>query len=366
MLAPLPPDQDRRLAALGRYQILDTPAEARFNEIVTLASRVCEVPVALISFVESWRQWFKAETGLGACETPIDQSICSHAILTEGVFEIPDTTLDPRTVDNPLCQGEDAFRFYAGAVLRTPEGYALGTLCVLDRQPRTLTPVQRDTLASLASLVMRELELRLALKREEVLRREIDHRVKNSLASIGSIIELQASRSQSPEARDALDAVRQRLLSLVSLHEELYLAGSGDKVRLDRLLERTATMQRNLLPAAITIQTRVEPATLDSRKANAIALLVNEFVANAGKYAFPGGRQGRVSIRGWHADAGYVLECSDNGVADDVSLEALSASTGLGMRIIAASAASLPARADWSIAEPGLRLQVSMGALSRA
>ena len=366
MLASPHPQQDARLRSLERYGILDTDPEPAFDDIVDLIAAICEVPVALVSFVQADRQWFKAETGTGLCETPIEQSICSHAILEDDLLEVSDTWEDPRTADNPLCRGEAPFRFYAGAVLRDGEGLPLGTLCVLDRVPRRLNQVQRKALTALAGQVMRELELRLALRREELLRREIDHRVKNSLTSIGALISLQSARTVHAETRDALDSVRQRVAALTSLHAELHDASDGVQVRLDRFLRRAADAMRGMLGDGVSLQIDVEPATLDSRQANSIALLVNEFVANAAKHAFPGGRRGRVMIRGRHGDDGYLLDCSDDGVGDAETIAAFERSDGLGMRIISASAASIPGKSYWSAGEPGLRLLVEMGALDRA
>jgi GAF domain-containing protein len=153
-----------RLAALRRYEILDTPTEAEFDDFTQLAAHVCGVPIALISLVETNRQWFKSEIGLGVRETPLDVSICRHAILQPGLFVVPDTTLDPRFQHNPLVTGKPHLRFYAGALLESSEGLPLGTLCVLDRQPRQLTPEQGHALKLLARQVMTVLELRLAAR----------------------------------------------------------------------------------------------------------------------------------------------------------------------------------------------------------
>lgn len=153
-----------RLAALHRYEVLDTPVEAEFDDFTQLASYICDAPIALISLVESSRQWFKSEVGLGVRETPLDVSICRHAILQPGVFVVPDTALDPRFQNNPLVTGDPHLRFYAGALLESSEGLPLGTLCVLDRQPRQLTSEQGRALKLLARQVMTTLELRLAAR----------------------------------------------------------------------------------------------------------------------------------------------------------------------------------------------------------
>jgi len=156
--------QDQRLAALRDYAILDTEPEIAFEDITRIAAEVCNAPMAMVSFVEETRQWFKSEIGLGVCETSIDVSICAHAIKQDDLFVIPDTTCDARFADNPLVTGDTHVRFYAGAVLKGADGLPLGTVCVLDTEPRPhgLTPRQAETLTALSRSVIRELELRVA------------------------------------------------------------------------------------------------------------------------------------------------------------------------------------------------------------
>lgn len=155
-----------RLAALRAYGILDTPREPVFDEITQVAALACKAPIALVSFVEDTRQFFKAEVGLGARETPIEQSVCVHALLQRDLFVVPDTTLDPRFACNTLVTGKPHIRFYAGVPLETPEGIPLGTLCVLDTQPRPqgLTDEQASVLRALARAVMAQLDLRRSNK----------------------------------------------------------------------------------------------------------------------------------------------------------------------------------------------------------
>ena len=161
----IPDPAESRLAALERYGILDTPPEEGFDDIVHLASQICDTPVALVSLVTLDRQWFKARVGFDPCQTPIEQSICAHALHRPGLLVIPDLALDPRTRDNALVTGVPHIRFYAGVRLQTPEGVGLGTLCVIDREPRGegLTPRQAESLERLARQVMSQLELRRAL-----------------------------------------------------------------------------------------------------------------------------------------------------------------------------------------------------------
>lgn len=149
-----------RLAALQRYAVLDTGPEQAFDELVRLASTICEAPIALISLIDDSRQWFKARLGMEPQETPRAISFCGHAIQQPDVYVVTDALADPRFFDNPLVTAEPHIRFYAGAPLLTPDGHILGTLCVIDRRSREITDTQKDALRALARQVVTQLELR--------------------------------------------------------------------------------------------------------------------------------------------------------------------------------------------------------------
>lgn len=153
----------QRLAALARYDMLDTPREAAFDEVAALAAKLCDVPIAVVNLIGDRRQFFKAEVGLGVRETPFESSFCAKAILEQDFLLVPDATQDRRFDGNPLVEGESHLRFYAGALLKTEEGLPIGTLCVLDHRPRQLTELQQETLRVLARQVMAQLELRRLL-----------------------------------------------------------------------------------------------------------------------------------------------------------------------------------------------------------
>lgn len=165
MIPPQPlPHENERLVSLFRYDLLDTPRESDFDDLVKMAAQLCGVEIALISLVDENRQWFKACTGLDATETPREISFCGHAIHQDDIFEIPDAHLDERFADNPLVTGAPYIRFYAGQPLQSVEGYKLGTLCLIDSQPKCLTPQQRDILRFLATQVEKQFDLRLSLR----------------------------------------------------------------------------------------------------------------------------------------------------------------------------------------------------------
>ncbi|MBB5735609.1 diguanylate cyclase (GGDEF)-like protein [Xanthomonas arboricola] len=167
--AQLPANEDERLAALHDCQLLDTAPEPVYDAFTSIAAAVCRTPMALISLIDTQRQWFKSKLGMPPSETPRELSFCAHAILEpDQVMEVGDTHLDARFVGNALVTGEPQIRFYAGAPLLTSDGIALGTLCVLDRTPRRLSVAERDALQALARQVVDTIELQRAAKLVEL------------------------------------------------------------------------------------------------------------------------------------------------------------------------------------------------------
>ena len=151
--AAIPADEPARLQALRDLMVLDTPPEERFDRVVRFAAEQLDMPMALVSLVDGERQWFKSRIGLAQAETSRDIAFCSHAILQEETFVVEDALLDPRFADNPLVTDGPRVRFYAGAPLSAPGGERVGTLCVLDRQPRQLGAVEKAVLEALRTLV---------------------------------------------------------------------------------------------------------------------------------------------------------------------------------------------------------------------
>lgn len=160
LVAPVPANEEDRLAALRELRVLSTAFEDRFDRITNLACRILNAPIALISLVDATRQWFKSAQGLEIRETPREISFCAHTILDDGPMIVPDTLLDPRFADNPLVTGKPFIRFYAGHPLRHPGGHKIGALVIIDRKPRQLSPDQIAALHDLAVWVENELSLR--------------------------------------------------------------------------------------------------------------------------------------------------------------------------------------------------------------
>jgi signal transduction histidine kinase/PAS domain-containing protein len=163
MNAPLPNNETLRLEALRQYNILDTLPEQAFDDFTALAAQICETPIALITLVDARRQWFKSKVGFTVTETPRDIAFCAHTILKQDVFVVRDASVDERFSSNPLVTAAPYIRFYAGVPLIAPQGYALGTLCVIDSVPRELNPKQLEALQALSRQVMAQLELRKTL-----------------------------------------------------------------------------------------------------------------------------------------------------------------------------------------------------------
>jgi anti-sigma regulatory factor (Ser/Thr protein kinase) len=267
-----PPDTEReRLAALRRYRILDTQPERAFDDLTLLASHICGTPMAFISLVDEHRQWFKARVGISLAETSRAVSFCSHAIHHRDLFVIHDALADGRFRENPHVVSGPQIRFYAGAPLVTPDGHALGTLCVADRLPRTLTTEQVEALEALKRQVEAQLELRL------------------------NLMELQRAL----EARDRVEEDQNRLLSeLRAAHENVR--------RLSSLMPFCSTCQFTITipadPAAISTVTDGVTQVLQEKRwpeedVIAVELALQEAVANAIRH-------------GCNGDSSKQLQCS--------------------------------------------------------
>lgn len=303
---PIPENEASRLKTLLGYEILDTPPEDAFDDLVRLASIVCGTPIALVSLVDATRQWFKARVGLDVQYTPRDQAFCAHAIYGDDILIVPDATKDDRFASNPLVTGEPGIRFYAGMPLIAPDGQALGTICAVDRVPRKLAGEQLEALRCISRQVVSQLELRRtrakltsALTEKVVLLNEINHRVKNNLQIVHSIIDLQSQRVSDPVAAEVLREAKLRVRSMALIHETLYVSNNLAMVDFANFLH---VLTRDLHRAYAAEKTKVVITTcadgivLPVNIAIPCGLVVNELVTNAFKYAFVGRKHGTIRV----------------------------------------------------------------------
>ncbi len=208
-----PHDETTRLKALLDYQVLDTPEERSYDDITLLASMICKTPIALVSLIDSDRQWFKSHHGLDARETPRDISFCGHAIHGKEVFQVPDSAQDPRFADNPLATGAPHVRFYAGAPLINSDGLVLGTLCVIDNHSRTLDLEQTRALEALARQVVNLLKMRKSMS-------ELDQRLVELKAASQLVLDQQKLLILTHEEADRATHSKSELLRLDHLELE--------------------------------------------------------------------------------------------------------------------------------------------------
>jgi GAF domain-containing protein len=198
----VPEDEEERLAAVRRYEILDTPPDGAFDRITRLASSILEMPIAIVTVVDHDRIWFKSAHGVdGVQEIDRDPGLCASAILSTDPWIVNDAQVDARTLANPLVAGEFGLRFYAASQLRTADGYNLGTLCVIDREPRELDQSQVQVLEDLGALVVDELELRLAARKQARRATELNDDVVQAL----TVAKLRFQVGEVDEALDSLD-----------------------------------------------------------------------------------------------------------------------------------------------------------------
>src|SRR3989304_8091395 len=223
MKAPLPDNEAARLEALRQCEILNTPSEEAFDDLTALAAHICEAPIALITLVDENRQWFKSRVGLDITETSRDIAFCAHAILQPDLFIVRDALKDERFADNPLVTSEPHIRFYAGMPLVTPEGYALGTLCVIERVPRKLSAEHKQALRVLPHLVVTQLELRRSLKelqRANTARQQAEEEIAR-LAGIGNYLRtIINERNRAEEVLKKLSSVVKQTADLVVITDK--------------------------------------------------------------------------------------------------------------------------------------------------
>ncbi|MDB4943337.1 MAG: Sensor protein [Labilithrix sp.] len=332
--ALFPHDEPARLAALHALEILDTPQEQGFDDIVILASQICNVPIALVSLVDGERQWFKAKIGLEANETHRDYAFCSHAILGDEMMVVPDAPADARFVDNPLVTGAPNVRFYAGAPVHGPDGAKLGTLCIIDDKPRELTPAARTALLALKRQVeclirLRQSQLLLAKANgalvelqhnKDALVQYVVHDMNTALQSV--VVNAQALAVKPPAAEEvknvareigaAGDTLRRLVFDMMDLsrHER---GGQLTVVRrmvpLDHVLQQAARLfAKRLEDAGVTLRVPATALCLDTDP-DLLSRVLENLVDNAVRHA-PSGTEIVVSAARTSTET-IVTVCDD-------------------------------------------------------
>jgi GAF domain-containing protein len=243
---PIPKDEPERVAELHNYEILDTLPEDIFDNITILASHICETPIAMVTLVDSDRQWFKSKVGISAAETSRDIAFCAHAIMEDDLFVVPDAAADKRFARNPLVLSHPKIRFYAGAPLITPHQHALGTLCVIDRVPRQLTKDQLEALRALSRAVMAQLETRREIKHlQRRLKRETSERIQLSRQLSESKVR---RRSHEEGVRRLSHEVRATNKAILSLVDQTLTAELNAKCR--KALKSVRSLAQSLVESA--------------------------------------------------------------------------------------------------------------------
>ena len=351
-----------RMAAVQRYDILDTPPDGSFDHVTAVAARLFSVPIAIISIVDHDRIWFKSHHGLDAEQIDRTPGLCASAILQNEPWVLADAARDPRSLANPLVAGEFGLRFYAAAPLRTRDGHNLGTLCVIDHQPRELSGEQIAQLESLAAIVMDQLELRLsahraiaemsaaveqkdaALRRAEVMSKEVDHRVMNNLQLVSGLLELQSREVEDAEAGRELMLAAARVAAVARVHQNIYLSDDSEATSCCEYLTRLCDDLSAALGDDEKLRIHVDcvEARLPSDRVTPLGLIVNELVTNAAKNGAD-----HVNVALEQSPAGqFALTVADNGRGLPDGFEPV-AVHGLGMKVIRATAKQLGGSLDF-------------------
>jgi two-component sensor histidine kinase len=358
-------DEIQRLEALHRYRIMDTSREVEFDDLTRLAAYICQTPIALVNFVDADRQWFKSEIGLGTSETSRDVSVCSHAIRQKDIFIVPDMMKDKRFAGNPLVTSEPFLRFYAGVPLGTTDGYALGTICVLDHKPRHLDEAQKTALRSLARQVMALLELRRSIQQKDLMLREVNHRIKNSLQLVSSLLRLESRQISDPVTRRHFDEACARVTTIARVHERLYQTDKVGVVEFGQFLrDLCADLSHSvMIEQGHHIEVSADTRELPTDRVIPLALIVNELVTNAVKYAYPAGTHGAIRVEFVSAPndvaaGGFEVRVADDGVGLPPGFDP-AAVKSLGMRMISALLGQVGAELSYASDRNGTSFTIS-------
>ena len=325
-------EEAERMAAIRRYDILDSPPDGTFDRITAIAARLFRVPIAIISIVDEDRIWFKSHYGLAVEQIGREPGLCASAILGDTPYLIEDARIDPRSLANPLVAGNFGLRFYAAVPLTTSDGHNLGTLCVIDKEPRPIDTEQIEDLKDLASIVIDQLELRLAARtavdKANLMAKEIDHRVMNSLQFVSGLLAMQSRSPGVGEAAAHLEIAANRVAAVAQVHRHFY-ADTAEQVSCVAFLQRLCDDLADILNRKIIVDG--DDVLVPAQSIQPIGLLANELVTNAAKHG-----AGKIDLAFRTLGEMYELVVCDEGTGLPADFDPHAATAGLGMRVITA------------------------------
>ena len=334
----IPADEPQRLAALRRYDILDTPPDGMFDRLTALAARRFNVPISIISLVDHDRIWFKSGHGVPVKQIGREPGLCASAILQDKPWILSDARSDVRALANPLVAGDFGLRFYAGVPLRTRDGYNLGTLCIIDKEARPIDQAEIDDLKDLASVVMDQMELRLearsAVSHAEMMAREIDHRVMNSLQFISGLLNMQSRVLGITDTAAQLQIASNRVSAVARIHRHFYSEHASESVSCLRFLQRLCAELADVLEKPIEVEG--DEGNVRSVRIQPIGLIVNELVTNAAKHG-----AGKIHVAYRNDGDQHSLIVCDEGPGLAPGFEPTKVGQGLGMRVVGVLAKQL-------------------------
>lgn len=295
--------EEGRIEALKKYEILDTPPDGSFDHITKMTARLLNVPIAIVSLVDTDRIWFKSRYGVEVQEIGRDPGLCASAILTDGVYLIEDARKDLRSLSNPLVAGNFGLQFYAAAPLKTKEGYNLGVLCIIDRKPRKFPEKDQETLQELADLVVQQMELRLeartAVKNQHQILNITAHDLKNPLSIMPLLADLIIHNKENPTAiEDIAQQIKSAGKRMTKTINDLLEAARQDTGRIQLRLKAVdlGILVKGVVTAnqalahnkdQVIILNAVESATVFGDQQR-ISEIVDNLINNAIKYSPPG------------------------------------------------------------------------------
>jgi signal transduction histidine kinase len=317
--------ENERILSLQKYNILDTPPDGSFDRITRLAAILLDVPIAIVTLVDTDRIWFKSRYGLDVQQIPRDPGLCASAILGDGFYEVSDAPSDPRTLANPLVASEFGLRFYAAIPLKVKEGYNLGTLCVIDKKPRKLLPQQIEILQYLSDILIDQMELRLAARTAVYQQNNVlsiaAHDLKTPLTLISAWAELAKISKQDPQSVDKMcDEIKRAAEKLNIMVNDLLEKARKEagnvqlrlnKVEFSKLVEQVVKTNEVLAKNKnITLETNVRDYPVINGDKDRLIEIVDNLINNAIKYSPPGKR---ISTSIHEQDKFAVLVVTDEG-----------------------------------------------------